>query len=60
MLARAGLLEPPRSIERGQNPQSCPIYEEKKRVNHLHQVPEEDSIASRSGHIVNFDPLRIS
>jgi hypothetical protein len=30
----------------------------KKRVNHLHQVPEEDSITSQS-YVVDFDPSRI-
>ena len=49
-----------RSIDRGQNPPRRPIYCTKKRVNHPHQVPEEDSIASRSHIVVNFDPSRVS
>jgi hypothetical protein len=55
----AWLLEPQRSIERGQKSTELSHLRREESIN-LHQVPEEYSaIASRS-HIVIFDPSRIS
>jgi hypothetical protein len=58
MLALRGLTFGACKIHREMPESTEVVPSTKKRVNHLHQVPEEDSITSQS-YVVDFDPSRI-